>query len=475
MLKKSPYTAGAVAAVGSYVGGAVAGFAALYFLTQILSKADFGAYAFSVNLVMLLAIVASLGLDRTLLLRIAGLGTGGARLKGTKLLKSVLTVSSGAGFTIAVLLWFLAGPIAETMATDVAGWWMQMMALAIVPLTFSALIRAWYQANHRVGESAVMPGVTDIVRAILIAAAFFAGTGKIGVAVAFIASTTVPFFVLLAMARGKTSSGDATVARGDITRGLVFAFQKITDSGLNLIDIVVIGLVAADVVAAEYAVAARFAAHCDIGRLALSPTFTPRVRRDFANRASESAAREYHLGRLIAFSVACLIAGVLAFVGQDLLAFFGDYQSAYAPLMVLAAGYVVTTGAGMHANYLAMTGAVRLPALIRVAGITVAIVGLTIFTPLVGSVGAAFAILVALIFMNAALLTVLWKRTGLVGLSLPMFLLVGGSAAVLCGGGIGLIPAPYVTALLFGAVISIVELEFGLRKLWSLGFSWVKQ
>ena len=262
---------------------------------------------------------------------------------------------------------------------------------------------------------------------------------------------------------------------GDIPRGLAFTFQKITDSGLNLIDIVAIGLVAADVVVAEYAIAVRFAGLCDIGRLALIPTFTPRVRRHLANRASESAAREYHFGRLIAFSAACSVAGVLAFVGQDLLSFFGGYQSAYGPMLVLAAGYVVNTGAGMHASYLAMTGEVRLPALIRVGGITVSIVGLTILTPAIGAVGAAFAILVSLLFMNAASLVVLWRRTRFVGLSLPVFLVVGGAAAVLCAGGIGLIAAPYVTVLLFGAVIAIVELEFGLRKLWSISFSRVNQ
>lgn len=460
LLGSKPYSSGAIAAIASQVGSGFAGLASLFFLTQILSKEDFGGYAFSVNLLILLSIVATLGLDRTLLLGIAGLNRDGSLLQGGALFRGTMHLAGAAALFLALLIWVFSGYIESAIGFSTAQWWIGALSIAIVPLTLSTLIRSWYQANHRVAASAAMPGVSDIVRAGLIGAVFFLEMGRQAVAAAFIVSAMVPFVVLLIMARGKTSFGENTLLAQDVPRGLAFVLQRISDSGMNLIDIVVVGLVASDVVTAEYAIAARLAALCDLGRIAVVPTFTPRVRRHVTDRDQVKLTKEYRMARLTALAVALAASAVLALFGRPVLLFFGDFGDAFGPMMVLAAGYVVGSGAGLHGIYLAMTGEVRLSALIRSVGLVTSIVSLAVLTPVFGAIGSAFAVLFVLALVNGASLAVLWWRTGSAGMSVSGLALVVVCSALLCAAGLDLIGGPIVATALFTALAVVMGPEF---------------
>lgn len=405
----APYLSGALAAIASFVASGLAGFVSLYFLVQILSKDDFGAYSFAANVMMLASLLATVGLDRALLLRLAPLSTAKGMLAGRSLFLRTCLIATCVVALLATSIWFASW---RFRSSDLAAWWIQALVPGLLPITLLALSRAWFQANHRVGEAAVMPGVADVARAGMIALAFVFALGKGGVAAAFCLSAVLPLVILGLRARGRSAAAPADLPGSELRRGLVFSSQRIVDVGLYLIDIIVIGLVATDAVTAEYAIAARLAAMTDLGRLALIATFTPRVRMHFHAGNTASLAREYYRARLASFGIACMVAIGMVLFGRQLLAVFGDFSTSYGPMMILVSGYIFTAAGGLHASYLTMTGEVRLSALIRTIGLVVAVVGLGILTPRFGALGAAAAITTAMSGINGASMLLLWRRTG---------------------------------------------------------------
>ncbi len=412
----APYLSAAMAATASFAASGIAGFVSLYFLAQTLSKEEFGAYSLAANVMLLVALLATLGLDRTLLLRLAPLDAQSGNLLGRSLFWQTCWIGAGFAAVLGLAVWLAAGKAGDGLISASATWWIMALVPALVPLTLLALARAWFQANHRAGDAALMPGVADAARAGMIAMAFAASLGKTGVAVAFCLSALVPLIILGFRARGHSESLPAGLpARQlgrDIGRGLIFCSQRVVDVGLYLIDIIIIGLVASDAVIAEYAIAARLAAMTDLGRLALISAFTPRVRMHHHAGNATLLAQEYHRARLASFVIACLVAVAMTLTGSRLLAFFGDFSSSYDPLMVLVSGYVFTAASGLHASYLTMTGEVRLSALIRAFGLALAIAALALLTPQFGAMGAAIAITFVMCAINIASMLLLWRKTG---------------------------------------------------------------
>ena len=69
--KSREYVTGASAALIAKLTALTAGFVSLWLLNQILSKQQYGSYAFAMAMVYLLTLVGTSGLDRTLLYRLS--------------------------------------------------------------------------------------------------------------------------------------------------------------------------------------------------------------------------------------------------------------------------------------------------------------------------------------------------------------------------------------------------------------------
>lgn len=425
-----PYLTGALAAVFSFAASGIAGFVSLYFLVQILTKEDFGAYSFAVNVMILGALLATIGLDRALLLRLAPFPSPNGFLVGRSVFWRTCRTSSFGAALIGIVIWGITAAPAGWVTKDLGDWWILVLVPSLIPMALLALARAWFQANHRTGLAAAMPGVADASRAAMIGMVFVLGLGKVGIAVAFCLSAVLPLAILWARARGQSEAAPAELTRSDVKRGLVFSGQRIADVGLYLIDIIVIGLVATDAVTAEYAIAARLAAMTDLGRLAMIATFTPRARLHHHANNTTALLREYRKARLASCAVACCVSIVLMLFGHPVLVFLGDFSDSFGPMLVLASGYLFSAACGLHASYLAMTGEVRASALIRGVGLVCAILGLTILTPHFGSMGAAIVITATMFGINAMSMLLLSRRTGFRAFG-PLPMLVGGGSAAL--------------------------------------------
>ena len=412
------YNAGALAVVASTGLSVLAGFAALWCLNQILTKDMFGAYSVAVNAVFLSAIVATMGLDRAILLRIAGTGGSSGVLRGSGLFWRAAIAVGVASVLVALLLVVVAGPLVRAGALPDLAFWLPALALAVLPCALSLLVQGWLQANHQTAPAMILPGLSDIARAGCIGVAFLFATGAEGIAVSVMLGASLPLLVVAAWLCPRPQRRlPRRLTGSDFRNGALFAFQNLTIAGMRYLDVLLLGLLTTGAITADYTIAGRLAGAIDLGRMALKPTFTPRVRRHLRDRAEAALGEEYHALRLGGTVFALVGSGILSMLALPLLGLFGPYESACAPLLVLAAVHVMNAGTGMHSSVLSMSGEVAWSAAIRVLSLAALVLLILWLAPRYGALGAALAMLAVQAGVNLLSLLVLWHRRRFFGMT----------------------------------------------------------
>ena len=411
------YASGAAAVAVSTALSAGGGFISLYLLAQVLTKDELGGYAFAFNVLSLLAFVAAWGVERTIMLRVARLPPAPHDLRGRGLALRA-TALSGLFASLLIGLLLLATPrLVDWGALPAAGFWLPALALALIPMAISAILQAWFRANSRIAVSSLTHGAVNAARAVLLAAVLALGGGPVAVAVAVILSTGVPVFILGWLARDARTRPPAFIRFSDLRSGALVVVQKVSNYGLRILDVILVGVLASGVETAEYAVAARLAAFCGMGAEALQPTFAPRARRHFTTGDAPSAGHEYQLARAASFLLSLLIAIALVLFGSRVLNIFGDFSGAYPTMLILLASYMVASGAGMHFLYLHMQGELIGTAILRLASLGLLVAGAVLLVPVLGALGGAMALCGAVLALNAASVAYLHTRTGFAGLT----------------------------------------------------------
>lgn len=425
------YLIGAAAVAASHAAGGAAGFLSFWLLARILTKEMFGGYVFATAVVALLGFIATLGLDRSLLLRIAGLRERAAYLHGGGIAwrTSLIAVLVGGVFGVALTLG--APAFVRMGAIPEAAFWLPALSIAIPPIAATLTLQAWYKANHRVPVAVVIPGLTDLLRALFFTVVFVAGLGAWGVAASVSLSAAIPAALLVLLAWGKTRSAPRRLTGGDLTKGFQFLTMRISTEGMRKLDLVMMGLLSTGAATAEYAVAARLAVLADYARNALKSSYTPRARRWLIIGEVAAAWREYEHTRCACLAGALAAAAALVVLGLPVLRFFGPFEAAYAPLLILTASYVVTAGFGMHATYLAMAGEVGWSAIVRIAALTLFIALNLVLIPRLGAVGAAITGLTIQVFLNVAGAALAYRLTGLKPVDPPILLVLALANATL--------------------------------------------
>ncbi len=444
---------GMLGVISSTVASLVAGVLSLWLLNRILGKDMFGGYAFAMSIVLLLSIVGTIGLDRVLLLRVAGLSAGDGVLRGKGLALRAGATAAAAAILLAAAMW-IGADILSTHPED--QFWLHALAPAVLPFTLVYLAQAWFQANHRVAEAVVLPGLSDLARAALVALVWMTSGGAVAVAVAVTVSAFLPVAViagktLLAGAGAKPKATRRMPRRlrlRDLGHGGYYLVQNLSVRVPRLADVMVVGFVASAAMTADYAVAARLAAMGELGFIALRPTFTPRARRHLLGGDLAAIAHEFRALRLGGLLVALAVAAGFALLGHLLLAAFGPYEEAYGALLVLSAAYVVLAGAGMQTAYLSMTGDLRAAAAVQAATVLCLIAALAGLAPSFGPLGAAFGMLATQILSSILLGVVLKLRTGFISQSLQTAVMLCACVATLVLGALDILPPLGTTGIL---------------------------
>ncbi|WP_433989478.1 hypothetical protein SuNHUV7_41200 (plasmid) [Pseudoseohaeicola sp. NH-UV-7] len=442
------YLAGAAAVGLSSALGAGAGFVSLFLLTRILTKEDVGGYAFAFSLLQLLSFITIWGSDRYILLNVAQYPPQQGVLLEVRLALRLALIASLAAFGTGIGLWVAADALVAAGAIETAAFWVPALAFALVPMSASTIFIAWFRANHRAALSSLMYGLTDVSRAILFACIFLLGAGSKAIAAVVVLSSFTPLLALGLVARGQAHADLCSTENPTKTRPLFNVLGKLATYGLRIFDIILVGMFSDAETTAIYAVAARLAVFCALGSEAMQPSFAPRARGHIVRGDATQSQLELHRARAAALLLTLTVAGCLTLVGPMLLGLFGGFEASFAPLLVLMAGYVLASGAGLLISMLSMSEEIVASTMIRLAALGVFFATAVPLIQWHGASGAAAAFAVAQLAVISS--TVVFSRAKLGFWALDI---VSGSITCMATAVLFLAAAGHLSSLAAGVLV----------------------
>ena len=389
----------------------VAGMLSLWLLNQVLTTDDFAAYAVAMTVVVLAGYTAGLGIERTLILRIAGLEPRRGMLLGrTVMLRTLLVVLALSCLAATALV--LAAHHAEVVAASTTLQWIEKLAPVVPATAVGLVLTSWFQANHRIGASELMQGLNDGARCLFFLAAFALSLGPGAVVASAIAAAFLPSLALSLMARGSNLGPPEHFGIRSIWAGAQFLAMRLSQLGLRQLDILSIGFLGSSTETVHYVVASRIAAFATLGQETFSSTYGPRARRHMASGDLATMAQEYHAARVFGFLVALLAALLFTLFGAVVLGIFGDFGGGYPALLILAAGHLVNASFGEQIMHMSMTGDLRLSVANRLASVLLFAALLLVLVPDHGVIGASLSFFIAITASSMAGAIVLRLRGG---------------------------------------------------------------
>jgi O-antigen/teichoic acid export membrane protein len=386
-------------------------------LARVFEASGYGVYAFVVALLGLLAIPATLGLDRLLVREIARLRAFGDWVT----VRGLLRWSARSSVSVSLLMTFagllILGVWHERMVAPVR------VALAIglltIPLTTLARLRtgALQGLGHiRQGmlpESVVQPAVVLLLAtgALWLPAAIRTGA----LAVSIYAAAMVAAFVAGAawLRRAHPAGAVEAIDRPRRRQWLMTATPLAWVLGMNVVlthtDVVLLGLLSDTSDAGVYRVAAQLAALASLPLGAMNIVFAPRISAAFAAGRIETLQAEVtHASRYVLLLTLPVVAATV-FAGSMLLGVFGaEFVSAALPLAILAVPQLLNAATGMAGYLLVMTHYERQAAVIFGLAAALNLVLNLLLIPRFGMTGAAVASALALITLNVGLAWGAW-------------------------------------------------------------------
>lgn len=428
--KFSAYFAGAAAGLLAKALSLVAGFGNLWLLTQILTKEQFAGYVFVLAMVSWLALLGTVGLDRTILYRLSRTDAAPGDLVGGPLIATSLIAVLPLSAALAGIVALCMSAVGIEHLPDLT-FWLTVLAPLIVTTCVGRIFGAWYWARGRIAPSLLIPASGDIARVVGLAIAFFVLPTRTGVAIAIVVAGLVPLVVWAAIAPLREFRHPARIEREDVGYGLKTMLARAADEGTQKLDILMIGLLATAAATADYAMAVRFAVLVTLVKGLLGPVLTPRLGRYSASGSREVLLQEYHQVRFFGLVAALFSASVLAVLARPALALFGEFEQSYSLLMILLAGYVVSVGFGSNAAYLTIAGHAGWTLVARIV-LLLAMVALNlVLIPLMGATGAALSMAIGMAAVNILLCYIIWRLDRLATISVGLAILLGAAHSVL--------------------------------------------
>ena len=169
--KSRAYLTGASSALIAKFSAMGTGFASLWLLNQILSKPQYGSYAFALAVVFLLIPVGTAGLDGSVLYRLSRTEATAGRLAGGPYVGWVVRRVVVRGTTIALAVALAALALDNSANLPGLGWWLAALGVLIPLAGINQVLSAWQQARGLVSRSLLVPRTADPAKMLLLAVA----------------------------------------------------------------------------------------------------------------------------------------------------------------------------------------------------------------------------------------------------------------------------------------------------------------
>lgn len=420
-----PLLKGKATAFAVYVCGAGLTYLSQLVLARIIGMAAYGTYAYVLGIVTLLAYLAALGFDVSLLRFLPAYQSR----QQWGLMRGVVVYAERsavrAGGLIAVL--GLAAIVASGHAARHGMTLTFAAGFGLVPVYALLWIRCARVRAFGGVASALIPDrvVRDgfVLAAILLAALL--PTGAFG-APAAMAITLLGGIAGLAMVtravRKQPTGGDAPakLEAGRFETGpwrrSIFPLVAIAlaEVAVNRAGTLALTWAGSPAEAGVYALAFNLSAIVILPRVAVNTQFAPMVANRFARGDTAGVQALLNHASLWAMLAAASMAGALWFAAGPLLplAFGPAVVGALPVLGILLVGQIIASGAGSQIFLLTMSGQERLAAIVLIGFALADLAASVMLVPPFGLSGAAFATSASLVGMNIAMALLVWRRLG---------------------------------------------------------------
>jgi O-antigen/teichoic acid export membrane protein len=414
---------GSVLAFGTYAAGAALTYLSQLLIARLIGSTSYGYYAYALAWMTILAYVAALGFDVSLLRLISvysaegkwGLARGMLRYAERRGAAAACLIALG----VCLLLWFVRASLpAEQVRTFVIG-------LALVPVwsllwMSSAAVRAYGGVVAALApDRIVRDGGLVVVLGLLIASRSVTVSAAT-VMLASVGCSLVGLFIVRAALRRRRPRAVAEAVpeyAPAIWRAaaLPLVLISIAETLLNRTGVLILGSSSQAIAAGVYAAAFNVAMTLTLPRTAVNALFAPLVSELWIT--GDRRALQFTVTRTALWTLlsALCMALPLMILAEPLLSWFGpDFAQGATALRVLLAGQIVASGFGPQMFLMTMTG--------NESSASVLLIGCAILnwmlgwllTHLMGLTGAAIATTAALIFWNVAMAVFVWRSLGLV-------------------------------------------------------------
>lgn len=246
------------------------------------------------------------------------------------------------GLALAVVLTtalvFTAPWIANLTGKPRLAFWIIALAPYGVAFTLLTVASGALDGRSRINESIFWVEMApNLLRLGILSAMLAAGTPPVGVAWALFVSALVPWGCLMVRLLRSPVRGLRWLHRWDAHYCWRFVLWSVLSLQLQGVDMIVAGYMFSSTTVADYAVAGRVAALFPFFQQITLKRFAPRAGYLLANMEYEQLERESNLNRAISVATTCLITGLMLVAAPVLLKGAGNFQSALALLVALAA------------------------------------------------------------------------------------------------------------------------------------------
>jgi O-antigen/teichoic acid export membrane protein len=457
--KIDTYLRGTGASVASTVIQKGAGFASVWLLNQVLIKANYGDYAFSLTVISLLLLVGSGGFNQGVLYRLSrqqdedGEGLIGREYVGIALGWSlVLALVVLVSVNVGVRYW-LTSPDEQRIA-----FWLSGLSL-LIPLKVASLVyKAWYQAHQRIPEAVFFHNIVPFTcKAGFLALVWqFRPTPS-----AVIGSVVLSEVVPVAWWYLRSPVNPFLLYKGmpgaDVAYSLKLALTSGLSKSVKRTDVFMLGLLGGSKITAEYVIASKLAILlANAGEKMLNNVLAPRMGKLLGQAKKGQVQREYDQIRLVSLGTALALAVAYGLLGRRLLGLFGAYETAYPVLMVLATKHIIQISFGKSGEYLKMAG---------YAGWTMSTVALmlalnvllnALLIPFYGTVGAAIATLTSGLVVGVVKAGLIYRLDEVHTYSRSLAAFVGAASGVLVLTAAGAIGGLITTGVLLLVTVGLI-------------------
>jgi O-antigen/teichoic acid export membrane protein len=421
---------GSVLAFGTHITGAALTYLAQLLIARLIGSTSYGYYAYVLAWMTVLAYVAALGFDVSLLRLISAYCAAGRWSLARGVLRYAERRGAAVGCVIvlagALLLWFLRASLpAEQVRTFAFG-------LALVPLwsllwMSSAAVRAFggvvtALAPDRIirdgglvvvlGWLTMWPGAKVDASTVMSICAACSLAGLIVVKAAL--RHWRPRSVAEALPEYAASIWRATA--------FPFVLMSVSETLLNRTGVVLLVWSGQTIAAGVYALTFNLSMTVTLPRTAVNALFAPLVAQLWAR--GDRAELQLVVTRTALWTLlsGLCIALPLMILAEPLLSWFGpDFTRGVTALRVLLAGQVVASGFGPQMFLMTMTGNERSAAVLLIGSAIVNVLSGLLLVSVLGLTGAAFASAMSLVVWSLAMALFVWRGLGLVPGALAHF------------------------------------------------------